>query len=647
MRAKFNCAAVCFMLVMTSFALPATEIPCDNVPTVFGCSTHDAMNCTIEKVSDLKDLLERTPWGPTQSEIDQAVLEVIEVADAAEHCPSQFAGWAWTNAMLAVLEVMVHDEKISPEVEEAFDLIVVDRLNTPVSCGAVSPHPLQNTRAEEFLGEYLLAELGLLFHEGVAANLRTQSATCVSNAFRETGGAERNILRVGEGGEELALIFNHKQENPYYGFAVLNALAVAKGAANQFGRIPYSRPSDFSLVRGVYNWLSIKSRNFTSWQDPDAPAVVSRGRIGPILSQLDGGGCLDLCNCEPDPSQPNNPNCYQVDGDWFCKYGLPKTEWPRTASGVTSDVWDDVRSCYSSTEGISADCDASYDPAEIRCRDYLGYPTCFPATIDRYVGTNLDAKQCGDLTTALSGVDPEFQPALEAKYKVFYERWGRAAISAQWASPAITSFDDYIDDHDSAPDADFWVSCPSLTCSFSNTSVDDFGIVSSFWIFGDGTTSSQTNPSHTYPEGIYTVNLMVTDARLQYASSVQTVTVDTTAPEGNFNVKPIAGSIRVWDHFTFQVAASDALSGVNQSSVGYRLAGVPIQPTSLVWTSFCRAWPLFPPCVTLTGWEASFDIDPLAYQPLQDYLFEATFSDNAGNVTTVSQWVVIGRDAIE
>jgi PKD repeat protein len=63
------------------------------------------------------------------------------------------------------------------------------------------------------------------------------------------------------------------------------------------------------------------------------------------------------------------------------------------------------------------------------------------------------------------------------------------------------------------PSADFEVHCSGLTCSFTDKSRDDDGfIVSWHWIFGDGATSTERNPVHTYAApGDYDVILTVTD----------------------------------------------------------------------------------------------------------------------------------------
>ena len=63
------------------------------------------------------------------------------------------------------------------------------------------------------------------------------------------------------------------------------------------------------------------------------------------------------------------------------------------------------------------------------------------------------------------------------------------------------------------PEAGFTVGCAGLTCDFSDTSTDADGTVTSWnWDFGDGVSSSEVNPQHTYVTGgPYTVSLVVTD----------------------------------------------------------------------------------------------------------------------------------------
>ena len=67
-----------------------------------------------------------------------------------------------------------------------------------------------------------------------------------------------------------------------------------------------------------------------------------------------------------------------------------------------------------------------------------------------------------------------------------------------------------------APVAAFTQTCTSLTCTFDSSASSVQGTAGSgrSWNFGDGTTSTETNPSHTFPAtGTYPVTLTVTSSR--------------------------------------------------------------------------------------------------------------------------------------
>ena len=68
-------------------------------------------------------------------------------------------------------------------------------------------------------------------------------------------------------------------------------------------------------------------------------------------------------------------------------------------------------------------------------------------------------------------------------------------------------------DDNQRPTAEFRWQCNTLTCSFTNSSSDSDGtLVRWAWRFGDGTTSAERQPSHTYSAaGSYIVRLTVTD----------------------------------------------------------------------------------------------------------------------------------------
>lgn len=81
-----------------------------------------------------------------------------------------------------------------------------------------------------------------------------------------------------------------------------------------------------------------------------------------------------------------------------------------------------------------------------------------------------------------------------------------------------------------APAADFGVSTSDLDADFTDMSTDSDGsVVAWSWNFGDGNSSTQENPSHTYAlAGNYTVSLSVTDDEGATDSTSQTISV--TAP---------------------------------------------------------------------------------------------------------------------
>ncbi|MGN7919851.1 collagenase [Lysobacter sp. 22409] len=88
------------------------------------------------------------------------------------------------------------------------------------------------------------------------------------------------------------------------------------------------------------------------------------------------------------------------------------------------------------------------------------------------------------------------------------------------------------------PVAGFGHAANGLTVNFSDSSSDpDGSIASRQWSFGDGTSSTATNPSKTYATaGTYTVRLTVTDNRGATATTSKSVTVT----GGTSNTPPVA-----------------------------------------------------------------------------------------------------------
>jgi PKD repeat protein len=79
------------------------------------------------------------------------------------------------------------------------------------------------------------------------------------------------------------------------------------------------------------------------------------------------------------------------------------------------------------------------------------------------------------------------------------------------------------------PSASFTASCSALACEFTDGSSDSDGHVAEWhWQFGDGATSTEQNPSHSYgTDGIYTVTLTVTDDEGTPGVSSQQLTAGT------------------------------------------------------------------------------------------------------------------------
>ncbi|WP_412063676.1 M36 family metallopeptidase [Rubrivirga sp. IMCC45206] len=88
------------------------------------------------------------------------------------------------------------------------------------------------------------------------------------------------------------------------------------------------------------------------------------------------------------------------------------------------------------------------------------------------------------------------------------------------------------------PTAAFSVSCTGLACQFTDASADaDGSIASHAWTFGDGGSSTATNPAHTYgAAGTYTASLTVTDNDGATASTSQSVTVSTGPPPASIDL---------------------------------------------------------------------------------------------------------------
>ena len=90
----------------------------------------------------------------------------------------------------------------------------------------------------------------------------------------------------------------------------------------------------------------------------------------------------------------------------------------------------------------------------------------------------------------------------------------------------------------SSPASSFTFNCSDLSCTFVDRSTDADGSVNQWsWDFGDGNTSTEQNPSHTYASaGTYTVELTVTDND----DAIDTTSENLEVSEAPTNNPPIA-----------------------------------------------------------------------------------------------------------
>ena len=140
----------------------------------------------------------------------------------------------------------------------------------------------------------------------------------------------------------------------------------------------------------------------------------------------------------------------------------------------------------------------------------------------------------GDNTTSVAEAPPAKVYAAAGTYTVVLTVTDDEGVTDDFSKPVVVTV---TVPGNTPPTASFTVdACPQNTCTFTSTSADADGTIASFaWNFGDGATSTETNPAHTYAavtaETQYTVTLTVTDDdAAPSAPATQTVTIQPPAP---------------------------------------------------------------------------------------------------------------------
>ncbi|MFM7017014.1 MAG: PKD domain-containing protein [Bacteroidota bacterium] len=103
------------------------------------------------------------------------------------------------------------------------------------------------------------------------------------------------------------------------------------------------------------------------------------------------------------------------------------------------------------------------------------------------------------------------------------------------------------------------IGCPGMTVQFSNNTTQN-NIISYLWLFGDGTSSTLQNPSHTYTSiGIYPVTLIVTNAFGCIDTTTKLNYITILDPTTNF-ILPDTIKICLGDSHTFQDPTAASIS---------------------------------------------------------------------------------------
>jgi len=182
-----------------------------------------------------------------------------------------------------------------------------------------------------------------------------------------------------------------------------------------------------------------------------------------------------------------------------------------------------------------------------------------------------------------------------------------------------------------APEAVISSSCAELVCSFDSTgSTDDGTVVGWSWQFGDGQSSTEQNPQHTYAAaGEYEVTLTVTDDDGASGEAVATVTVAGAPPDTGLGLRGSAGtaarvvtsvsldvpdSVRAGDGMVLVLSTNSTVTGT--APAGWSQEGIVISgpaPTTQVFDRVAGATDAGSTVTVVLSGQAKVTLQLLAY----------------------------------
>ncbi len=268
-----------------------------------------------------------------------------------------------------------------------------------------------------------------------------------------------------------------------------------------------------------------------------AAPVVNQPPVAAVTSS-----CTDL-TCSFDASTSSDPDGSIVSYAWDFGDGTSGTGVTASHSyaaagtyGVSVTVTDDQGATNTATTSVTVTAPVNQPPTASFTSNCTDLSCSFDANGSSDSDGNIVsyAWDFGDGSNA-SGVTTNHSYATAGSYTV-----SLTVTDDQGATNTSTANVSVTPPANQAPTASFVPSCTDLACSFdASASSDPDGSIASYaWDFGDGTTGSGFNPSHTYAvAGTYNVQLTVTDDQGATASTSGSVTVSAApnqAPTASF-----------------------------------------------------------------------------------------------------------------